>query len=121
MKLKNFYLLLTFFICASVFCSCSKKERAMDRLESFTEKLEQKSNNYSSSDWEEASTEFDEITDELTEYEYSDDERKLIGELKGRCMGKFAIAKAKGALDNLKNFGKELEGIAEGLMKSMDE
>ena len=50
MKLKNFYLLLTFFICASVFCSCSKKERAMDRLESFTEKLEQKSNNYSSND-----------------------------------------------------------------------
>jgi len=77
------FLLLTLF-CLFVLTACDKKQRAIDNLSDFVEKVRKNAPDYTDKDWEEVDKEYDEIMTEIEKYEYSEKEAERIGELQGR-------------------------------------
>lgn len=64
--------------------ACDKKQRAIDNLSDFVEKVRKNAPDYTDKDWEEVDKEYDEIMTEIEKYEYSEKEAERIGELQGR-------------------------------------
>lgn len=90
-------------VCILMFSSCDKKQRAMDNLSDFVEKVEKNAPEYTEEDWTNVNKEYDELIAEINKYEYTSDESKRIASLKG----KFAGIKAKYDVD------KFIDGIGE--------
>lgn len=99
--------------------ACNAQQASLKQLESFTQKIENKSAGWSEADWDDAAVEFSEITQTLERYEYSDAERRRIGELKGRCVAQFYKHSlenvGQGVNDAFIELGGAIEGLIEGL------
>lgn len=78
---------------ALVFCgslmACNPDKTAYESLENFTERLEQKSADWSEADWDDALQKYSEIVQTLERYNYSDEQLESIGRLEGKCMAIF--------------------------------
>ena len=57
------------------------------------------------------------IEEELAKYEYTDEELKEIGRLKGKCMGYLTKQSLKNLEKQIKDLTKELEGGIEGFLE----
>ena len=102
-------------------CGCTdSREAAVSELEQFTEHLEQSSASFTDDDWATAQHQFADIVEELDNYEYTDDELKHIGKLKGKCTARFARAAANDLKRTLHRWGKEAEGFIDALSDSID-
>lgn len=107
-----FYVLLI----VLTFVSCTdKRVNAMSELEAFTEELTTNATHYTDEDWDIAQNQFDVICEELEQYDYTDEELKQIGKLKGRCKVVFAKRAASDFSKSLHRFSKEMEGFFEGI------
>lgn len=108
-------------LCITVM-SCSERQSSIAELESFTQELKENSQYYDVEDWEFASQEFEKIIEELNNYrsEFSDDELRTIGRLKGECAVEFshgAMIQLNNTLDDL---SKEAEGFIDGISDSFE-
>ena len=113
--MKKLALLLTC-SCTLLFMSCSdEKTDAMNDLEAITEELTTKSADYTQEDWDIAENQFGLICEELDQYEFTDEQLKHIGKLKGKCTSVFARKKASDFKNSLHRLGQEAEGFIEGL------
>lgn len=112
---------LFLFVILFVFTACDRKQRALDNLSEFVEKVEKNAPEYTAAEWKEINKEYDELMVEIDKYEYSLEETKQIGELQGRLAaikvkdtGKDAIEGAKKAyvkwLGIIKGFWEEIFG-----------
>ena len=72
---------------------------------------------YSEEDWENMSLSYSAIEEELAKHEYTDNELKEIGRMKGRCLGYLTKQSIKEIEKQLEDFGKELEGGIEGFLE----
>ena len=77
-----FKLFLFLLISPLVFTSCETSQTPVDELSSLLEKIDNNSENYSEEDWNNITNEFTEIEEELSKYEYTDEELKEIGRIK---------------------------------------
>lgn len=77
-----FKLFLFLLISPLVFTSCETSQAPINELTSLLEKIDNNSENYSEEDWNNITNEFTEIEEELTKYEYTDEELKEIGRIK---------------------------------------
>ena len=111
--------LFTYLFIALVFCltSCNPSQTAINDLENLLHEIETNYQSYTQEDWENISASFSAIEDELTQYEYTDEELKKIGHMKGKCMGYLTKQSLNNIEKKIKDFTKELEGGIEGFLE----
>jgi peptidoglycan hydrolase CwlO-like protein len=98
-----------------IFFSCNSKNEPIDDLKDLSLELQENSNNYTEKDWEEAKQEYENIDNQLKQYNYTDEELKEIGKLKSKCSTYFMKSYIKSIRKDIHNFSKEIEGAAEGV------
>ena len=108
--------LLTAFVFTLFFSltSCDSSQSAINDLEMLLHEIETNYQSYTEEDWENMSLSYSAIEEELAKYEYTDEELKEIGRLKGRCMGYLTKQSLKDLEKQIKDLTKELEGGIEG-------
>ena len=109
----------SFVICALfVLCtiSCHSKQTPINKLESFTEEIQNNAQDYTEDDWKASAEELEQIENEIEQYksEYTDAELKEIGRLKGICLAQFTKHSFKTFKDGFEDAMKEAEGLIEG-------
>lgn len=111
--MKNVLLLILFTVGIA---ACSSRQTPINKLADFTEEIQNESAEYSQKDWEQAAQEFEHIEQELSEFksEYTDDELKEIGRMKGICLARFTKHRIRSFGNEMENALKEVKGIMEG-------
>lgn len=101
--------------------SCGTRKSAINDLASLAEKVEEKGASFDMNDWEGVIREYVIIKRKMEKYEYSAEEQKEIGRLKGSLAGyatKSVLLNAKKSVDNINN---QIEGGIDGFFKSLME
>lgn len=116
--MKKILLLIVFTIGLIV---CNSKQTSIDNLANLTEEIQNESAEYSQEDWEQAAQEYEMIEQELSEFktEYTDEELKEIGRLKGICLARFAKHSLRSLGTEMENALKEAKGIMEGFTEEL--
>lgn len=122
--MKMFYRIFTAFFFISIVVtaiSCNSKQDALSRLETLYEELQQNCDEYSADDWDAVIAEMNDIDDVLkqNQSDYSDEEIKEIGRLKGLCLAQIAKSSAHSFKEQLKNVINEAEGLFEGFTEGL--
>lgn len=112
--MKNLFLTVVTFVMLLGMISCDSSQSAIRDLEVLLNEIEANYQSYSEEDWENMSLSYSAIEEELAKHEYTDEELKEIGRMKGRCLGYLTKQSIKEIEKQLEDFGKELEGGIEG-------
>jgi GTPase involved in cell partitioning and DNA repair len=113
--MKKLALLLTC-SCILLLISCSdEKTDTLNDLEAITEELTTKSADYTQEDWDIAENQFGLICEKLDQYEFTDEQLKHIGKLKGQCVAIITRKKTSVIKNSLHRLGQEAEGFIYGL------
>ena len=110
------FICLTFALVFS-FTSCDSSQSAINDLEVLLQEIETNYQTYTEEDWENMSLSYSAIEEELAKHEYTDEELKEIGRLKGKCMGYLTKQSIKDLEKQIKDLTKELEGGIEGFLE----
>lgn len=113
---KYLFICLTFALVFS-FTSCDSSQSAINDLETLLHEIETNYQSYTEEDWENMSMSYSAIEEELAKHEYTDEELKEIGRLKGKCMGYLTKQSLKDLERQIKDLTKELEGGIEGFLE----
>lgn len=112
--MRNLFLTVVTFVMLLGMISCDSSQSAIRDLEVLLNEIEANYQSYSEEDWENMSLSYSAIEEELAKHEYTDEELKEIGRMKGRCLGYLTKQSIKEIEKQLEDFGKELEGGIEG-------
>lgn len=115
--MRNLFLTVVTFIMLLGMISCDSSQSAIRDLEVLLNEIEANYHSYSEEDWENMSLSYSAIEEELAKHEYTDEELKEIGRMKGRCLGYLTKQSIKEIEKQLEDFGKELEGGIEGFLE----
>ena len=115
--MKKLLLICLAFILLMGITSCDSSQSAIKDLEVLLNEIEENYQSYTEEDWEAMSLSFSAIEEELAKYEYTDEELKEIGRLKGKCMGYLTKQSLKNLEKQIKDLTKELEGGIEGFLE----
>ena len=91
----------------------------MEDLQKFTERIEQKSDKWSEADWDDAVMHYSEICQTIERYDYSEEELRTIGNLKGRCLAQFSKHAFDNGRQDIHDAFIELGGAIEGLLDGL--
>jgi len=111
MKRIGFLLALSFL----VLTSCNTQTRAISQLRSLTNEIETNGQYYDKSDWEAVYADYEEINGRINQQKLTTEQRKELGQLKGRCVASFL----KSAAQTVKNAITEGSGILEGIINGL--
>ena len=98
---------LFLFIIPLVFASCETSQTPVNELSSLLEKIDNNSENYSEEE-------------ELSKYEYTDEELKEIGRIKGQILAKMTKSAVKDLKKQMEDLSKQLEGGLEGFFEEFN-
>ena len=115
--MRNLFLTIVIFVMLLGMISCDSSQSAIRDLEMLLNEIETNYQSYSEEDWENMSLSYSAIEEELAKHEYTDEELKEIGRMKGRCLGYLTKQSIKEIEKQLEDFGKELEGGIEGFLE----
>ena len=115
--MRNLFLTVVTFVMLLGMISCDSSQSAIRDLEVLLNEIEANYQSYSEEDWENMSLSYSAIEEELAKHEYTDEELKEIGRMKGRCLGYLTKQSIKEIEKQLEDFGKELEGGIEGFLE----
>jgi hypothetical protein len=115
--MKNLFLTVVSFVMLLGMISCDSSQSAIRDLEVLLNEIEANYQSYSEEDWENMSLSYSAIEEELAKHEYTDEELKEIGRMKGRCLGYLTKQSIREFEKQLEDFGKELEGGIEGFLE----
>ncbi len=109
-------------ISAAVFTlsSCDPAQAAIDDLEALTEDVEQNGDSFTDEDWNESINTFGRLLEETSQHEYTDEQRREIGRLKGRYIGALTQQKIKEWGDSISSWGSDVKNEIEGYIESFD-
>jgi hypothetical protein len=108
--MRNLFLTVVTFVMLLGMISCDSSQSAIRDLEVLLNEIEANYQSYSEEDWENMSLSYSAIEEELAKHEYTDEELKEIGRMKGRCLGYLTKQSIREFEKQLEDFGKELEG-----------
>lgn len=111
---------LLFFIVPLLLISCETSQTPVNDLYALLEKVDNNRDAYTEEDWNHITQEFTAIEKELSKYEYTDEELKEIGKIKGQIVAKMAKNAVKDLKKQMKDLSKQLEGGVEGFLQEMD-
>ena len=117
MKTLKFCIYLLF--CILVFASCENKQTPIKKLEKLDRTLVQQSESFTEQDWENALMEYEQIEQELSRYNYTDEELRQIGKMKGRLLAKISKEYLNKTMDEVDSYLKMFEGALEGFMEEL--
>ena len=117
MKTLKFCIYLLF--CILVFASCENKQTPVKKLEKLDRTLVQQSESFTEQDWENALMEYEQIEEELSRYNYTDEELRQIGKMKGRLLAKISKEYLNKTMDEVDSYLKMFEGALEGFMEEL--
>ena len=122
MRISKYLLIGCLAILTLTFTSCNNKNTPIHDLEELSEDLKQNSKDYSDDDWAAISQSLDNINNEIDEHrsEYTDEEMKEIGRLKGICGAYLMKYAAKNASQQLKNLIQQFGGAIQGVKSVID-
>lgn len=111
------------FIAALLLTACHSKNDPVNELNALTEQLSEDTSEYTEEDWETVSSQLEMIDAEIQQYrdQYTDEEMKEIGRLKGKCAGLMAKKAMDSATQKLEDFSKQAQGMIEGFTKAFGE
>lgn len=113
----KFYIYLL--VCVFIFASCENKQTPIKKLEKLDRTLVQQSESFTEQDWENALMEYEQIEQELSMYNYTDDELRQIGKMKGRLLAKISKEYLNKTMDEVDSYLKMFEGALEGFMEEL--
>ncbi|MBR6520619.1 MAG: hypothetical protein IKT77_06530 [Paludibacteraceae bacterium] len=113
----KFYIYLL--VCVFIFASCENKQTPIKKLEKLDKTLVQQSESFTEQDWENALMEYEQIEQELSMYNYTDDELRQIGKMKGRLLAKISKEYLNKTMDEVDSYLKMFEGALEGFMEEL--
>ena len=116
MKTKPIIQALLITILSLVLTACNKQEQAIDDLRSFSEQLKEESAEYTQEDWQQAGDQYQQIVEEINQYEYTDEQLKEIGRLQAVCIKQMSKGAMKLLRQNINSISKQLEGALEEFM-----
>ena len=117
--MKHVKYLFVLSVCLLIFCSCDKKQHAIDNLSDFVEKVEKNAPEYTEEDWTNVNKEYDELITEIDKYDYSGDEAKRIASLKGKYAGIKTKNTVNKFLDGIDKAAKEVKGAIDGFTEGI--
>ncbi len=138
MTMKKIMLFVMVMTILATVVACSTSQTAISDLESLVEKVEENRKEYTEEDWATVMKEYADINESLDGNEYTEEELKEIGRLKGRYIGlltknamnvagsqlKILLKQFEGGMEGLSEelgaSSKELEGVAEDLGNEME-
>lgn len=101
--------------------SCGTPQASViNDLETLVSDVEENHAEYTVEDWERVTVSYSEIEEELLQHEYTDEELKKIGRLKGRYIGYLTKYTVEGLKQGVHDIMKELEGGIEGFMEVLE-
>lgn len=111
------------FIASLLLTACHSKNDPMNELNALTEQLSEDTSDYTEEDWETVGNQLEVIDAEIEQYrdQYTDEEMKEIGRLKGKCAGLIAKKTMNSATQKLEDISKQAEGMIEGFMEGFGE
>lgn len=114
--MKRVFSILVFAILASLMVACATvEEKSLRSLQELYEDMEQNHENYTAEDWEKAQVEFEVITAQMKLHNYTDEQLREIGKLKGKCSAYLSKGVFKKLEKGLIELGGAMEGFFEGL------
>lgn len=93
--------------------SCSSKQSPVNELEDLAYELSENADSYDADEWQEVIEKYQKIEEDLNNYEYTDEELKEIGRLKGKCFAAFTKSSAKILKGAVHNWQMQMEGASE--------
>lgn len=99
--------------------ACGNTDEPLKKLEKLTDRIEKNADNFTDEEWNEVISEMDEIDSEMADREYTDEELKEIGRLKGRCFARMTRKAMKDASETFDDLSKQLEGGIDGFLEEM--
>ena len=117
MKILKFSIYLL--VCVFIFASCENKQNPIKKLEKLDRTLVQQSESFTEQDWENALMEYEQIDQELSMYNYTDEELRQIGKMKGRLLAKISKEYLNKTMDEVDSYLKMFEGALEGFMEEL--
>lgn len=99
--------------------SCSTRRSAINNLESLVERVEEKGVTYDLDEWEGVIKEYALIERALAKHEYSVEEHKAIGELKGRLLGCSTRSVILNSKEKIDKINSQIDGGVEGFIRSL--
>ena len=85
------------------------------------EEVEDKYDEFTDEDWENIASEYEKIEEELSKYDYTDEELKEIGKMKGKVLAKMAKSAVKDFSKQIEDWSKQIEGGLEGFFEELNE
>jgi outer membrane protein assembly factor BamD (BamD/ComL family) len=114
--MKKIFGILVAIIMASFMVACATpEEKSLRSLQELYEEMELNHENYTTEDWEKAQVEFEVITAQMKLHDYTDEQLREIGKLKGKCSAYLT----KGLLKRAEKGFIELGGILEGYLEEL--
>ena len=113
----KFYIYLL--VCVFIFASCENKQTPIKKLEKLDRTLVQQSESFTEQDWENALMEYEQIEQELSIYNYTDEELRQVGKMKGRLLAKISKEYLNKTMDEVDSYLKMFEGALEGFMEEL--
>ncbi len=111
----------TFFMGLALFGSaCSTKQEPIIDLADLAEEIQANGTYYSEDDWNSVTEELDAIERQMEQFknDYSDEELKEIGRLKGILLAQYTKYSIKSIKNGVEGAMKEAEGLIDGFLNS---
>lgn len=118
--MKHVNIFLIAIICSLLAISCNNAKTSIDELSLLIEDIEENSDNYTDEDWEYVIEEYSLIEQEMENYEYTDEELREIGRLKGIFAMKIAKQVLKDYTEDIKDMHLQFEGGLDGIKEELN-
>ena len=112
---KIFGILVAVFMASLMVACATPEEKSMRSLEKLYQDMELNHENYTTEDWEKVQVEFEVITAQMKLHDYTDEQLREIGKLKGKCSAYLT----KGLLKRAEKSFIELGGVLEGYLEEL--
>lgn len=119
--MNKFNIFLAAIVFSLVFSSCETSKTPVEHLSSLVEEVEDKYDEFTDEDWENIASEYEKIEEELSKYDYTDEELKEIGKMKGKVLAKMAKSAVKDFSKQIEDWSKQIEGGLEGFFEELNE
>ena len=112
--------LFTIIALALTIVSCqSGKQAALNDLRDLTVEIQQNAHTYNFKEWLAEERRYEKIDSRLRKYDYTEEESREIGELKGECLGWFAKGVIGKATNKIQDAANQIQGIIDGIQKAL--
>lgn len=117
--MKKYLFLLIAVLMLALTTSCNTQQRAINQMRSLTYEIEANGDTYEPQDWQAAYDDYKAINDKIDTRKLSDEQRAEVGELKGRCLSKFAKCSVNSIARIVTGAISEGAGIVKGILDGL--